>query len=420
MTMIVRAAFAATIALIAMRPDTSAQAQRGLFGSYPVLQPPIFQPMYRRPYQRYQPPRYMVLPRHEMTPMRKPRAAKARKALPDAPPKGTPKPQGPLTIVVSLARQNVKVYDNSGLFDEARISSGTATHPTPTGIFSIIQKNKHHRSNLYSNAPMPYMQRVTWTGIALHEGPLPGYPASHGCIRLPQEFAVKLWSWTRLGARVVITNDEVAPVDVAHRTLVAASGMMEIADAAGEQPTRTAEADIARPASDAQPEGAATPQDAPFSEHLTWAHVPSPRPNGHLSLFVSRHDKRLYVRQGFMPWFDVPIEIRDAGNAIGTHVFSALPVEGDAAALRWSALTIPDAPKPPKVRVRRGKKPPVVAKPAMAPRVTAAEALDRIDLPAAALERIGSAWKPGTSLVVSDQGLGAETGRGTDFIVVTH
>jgi hypothetical protein len=125
------------------------------------------------------------------------------------------------------------------------------------------------------------------------------------------------------------------------------------------------------------------------------------------------------VRQGFEPWFDMPITIAESDAGIGTHIFHAMPVNSDASALRWTALSIPDAPKPPKVRVRRGEKPPVV-EPAVAPRVTAAEALDRISMPAEALERIGNGWKPGSSLVISDQGLGNETGRGTDFIVVTH
>jgi hypothetical protein len=94
-------------------------------------------------------------------------------------------------------------------------------HSTPMGVFSVIQKNKMHRSNIYSGAPMPYMQRITWSGIALHAGVLPGYPASHGCIRMPMAFAVKMWNWTRMGARIVITPGAITPATFSHPLLVA-------------------------------------------------------------------------------------------------------------------------------------------------------------------------------------------------------
>src|SRR5262249_17209506 len=91
-------------------------------------------------------------------------------------------PQMPLIINVSIARQRVTVYDANGLFAEAPVSTGMPGHPTPMGVFSVIQKDRYHHSNIYSGAPMPFMQRITWGGVALHAGVLPGYPASHGCI----------------------------------------------------------------------------------------------------------------------------------------------------------------------------------------------------------------------------------------------
>src|SRR5690606_8804076 len=99
------------------------------------------------------------------------------------------------------------------------ISSGQPGHRTPTGVFSILQKARYHESNIYSGAPMPFMQRLTWSGIALHAGQLPGYPASHGCIRLPYQFAQRLFGLTRIGARVVVSHDPVAPVAIAHERL---------------------------------------------------------------------------------------------------------------------------------------------------------------------------------------------------------
>ena len=94
-------------------------------------------------------------------------------------------------------------------------------HSTPMGVFSVIQKHKMHRSNIYSGAPMPYMQRITWSGVAMHAGVLPGYPASHGCIRMPMAFAVKMWNWTRMGARVIVTPGQITPASFAHPLLVA-------------------------------------------------------------------------------------------------------------------------------------------------------------------------------------------------------
>jgi lipoprotein-anchoring transpeptidase ErfK/SrfK len=131
------------------------------------------------------------------------------------------KPHGPLIIAVSIEQQKVRVYDSNGLFAESPVSTGMKGHSTPMGVFSVIQKNKMHRSNIYSGAPMPYMQRITWSGIALHAGVLPGYPASHGCIRMPMAFAVKIWNWTRMGARVVITPGTITPAAFSHPLLVA-------------------------------------------------------------------------------------------------------------------------------------------------------------------------------------------------------
>ncbi|CCD98677.1 L,D-transpeptidase [Bradyrhizobium sp. STM 3809] len=131
------------------------------------------------------------------------------------------KPQGPVTIAVSISKQQLKVYDANGLFAEAPVSTGMKGHSTPMGVFSVIQKQKFHRSNIYSGAPMPFMQRITWSGVALHAGVLPGYPASHGCIRMPASFAPKIYGWTRMGSRVLVTPSEVAPANFSHPLLAA-------------------------------------------------------------------------------------------------------------------------------------------------------------------------------------------------------
>src|SRR5206468_39007 len=150
---------------------------------------------------------------------RKPKVRRTSAKSEAAPKETNAKPQGPLIIAVSIEQQKVRIYDTNGLFAESPVSTGMKGHSTPMGVFSVIQKHKMHRSNIYSNAPMPYMQRITWSGVAMHAGVLPGYPASHGCIRMPMAFAIKMWSWTRMGARVVVTPGELAPATFAHALL---------------------------------------------------------------------------------------------------------------------------------------------------------------------------------------------------------
>jgi len=123
-----------------------------------------------------------------------------------------PRSNSPLILVASLRNQRLRVYDADGEIATSRISSGRPGFATPTGVFSILEKNVQHRSNIYSGAEMPYMERITWSGIALHAGVVPGYRASHGCIRLPHSFARTLYSLTKIGNRVVVTADDADPV----------------------------------------------------------------------------------------------------------------------------------------------------------------------------------------------------------------
>lgn len=128
-------------------------------------------------------------------------------------------PKGPLYAVVALAEQRITIYSGTTAVATSRISSGKRGHATPTGVFSTLQKNRFHRSNIYSGAPMPFMQRLTWSGIALHAGVLPGYPASHGCVRLPPAFAQQLFASLRLGSRVIVSSSDVTPELIAHQAL---------------------------------------------------------------------------------------------------------------------------------------------------------------------------------------------------------
>jgi L,D-transpeptidase catalytic domain len=129
----------------------------------------------------------------------------------------------PIMAIVSLHNQRITVYDANGWVSRAPVSSGQKGRETPAGIFSVIQKEAEHYSNLYDDAYMPHMQRITWSGIALHGGSLPGYPASHGCVRMPFDFAARLFDATRLGLRVIVAPTDVAPTEIAHPVLLSLS-----------------------------------------------------------------------------------------------------------------------------------------------------------------------------------------------------
>jgi lipoprotein-anchoring transpeptidase ErfK/SrfK len=185
------------------------------------------------------------------------------------------KPQGPIIIAVSIDKQKVRIFDDHGVFAEAPVSTGMPGHPTPTGVFSVIQKHKLHHSNIYSGAPMPYMQRITWSGVAMHAGVLPGYPASHGCIRMPMSFAVKMWNWTRMGARVFVTPGEImTPVSFSH-PLLATMKVMPQPVAADEPP---AEAPTAVKADKGAAEAKAASSEANLELRPTVGHIDAVKP----------------------------------------------------------------------------------------------------------------------------------------------
>jgi L,D-transpeptidase catalytic domain len=146
----------------------------------------------------------------------------------------------PIIAIVSLRSQRITVYDADGWIMRAPVSSGQSGRETPAGIFSVIQKDAQHHSNLYDDAYMPHMQRLTWSGIALHGGVLPGYAASHGCVRLPYDFAAHLFDLTKLGMRVILAPSDVAPVSIVHSVLF--QPRVEARDAAA---ARVAEAEAA-------------------------------------------------------------------------------------------------------------------------------------------------------------------------------
>ncbi len=396
---------------------------------------------------------------------------------PESTVKVTRKPNGPVIIAVSIRRQTLKVYDANGLFAETPVSTGMRGHSTPMGVFSVIQKKKWHHSNIYSNAPMPFMQRITWSGIAMHAGALPGYPASHGCIRMPLDFAVKMWSWTRIGARVIITHGEVTPADFSHPLLTtrrpepeSAPAEVRAADAGGatsqvkvssiapdlpatgESVTATPEtaagpvktdtgtaprdADVTatavKPSDDTAVSPAGTPamsedQSPPppaTAENAGLMAISALKRTGRIAVFVSGKDSKIYVRQNFLPIFDAPVTIAASDRPLGTHVFTAETVKDGNKDFRWSVVSLPAlAHRADRVHVRKGRSGQqtaaidATARPTVVPD-SPTDALDRISLPKEVMAKVADALSTGDSIVVSDQGIaGGETGEGTDFIV---
>jgi L,D-transpeptidase-like protein len=404
--------------------------------------------------------------------------ARADRASEEAAPRAAGEP---IMAIVSLKHQNVTIYDKDGWILRAPVSSGIRGRETPAGVFAVIQKDKDHDSNLYDDASMPNMQRITWSGIALHGGPLPGHAASHGCVRMPYGFAEKLFGETRLGMRVIIAPDDAAPVDIASPALFqskpdaearakaltdAAADAARQADAAKSAAvTATREAvqadaalhklEILKKRADAQfaaadkalaattsddakgratlaqqkaaanaadlqveldaAKAAAQPKlDAVAPARAAAAAAESKRADAAktareaapavVSIFISRKTQHLYVRRGFQPVFDTAITIRDADQAIGTHVLTAV-ARADDGKLRWTAVTI------------NGTNEPNRANGANEPN-SALGALDRIAIPPDVLDRFASAVAVRSSLIISDEPVSNETGEGTEFVAV--
>jgi hypothetical protein len=324
-------------------------------------------------------------------------------------------PDGPLQIVISIGSQRLWVYDKNGLLETSIISTGVGGYPTPMGVFAVIDKEVTHYSNIYGGASMPFMQRLTMSGVAMHSGMVTGRPASHGCIRLPHPFAIKLYKLTRLGVRVVIAPNEPAPQEITHARLFvrkpvppaepidpgSAKGIVIVT--ATDMTAAVANAKV----------GKITAERAVELQKLP------------ISVLVSKADGKVIVRHGFRQVYEAPAVIRDPDRPLGTHVYTALEFKDGGNAMRWQAVSVPasgqSVASSRKVsRASRNEAEPPYPM-ASGPPSTAAEALDRIELPQEAVDRISEMLSPGTSLIVSDHGHNREMRAvGTDFIVLTR
>jgi hypothetical protein len=209
-------------------------------------------------------------------------------------------PDGPMLIIVNLATQRAVVFRNGVPIAATTVSTGRMGHETPTGIFTVLQKQVDHHSSTYDNAPMPYMERLTWKGIALHAGNLPGYPASHGCVRLPAGFAKLLYGQTSLGMTVVIANRE-APLLIAPTPDLATAGDRE---------------------------------GAPSTDKFEW--TPQISPSGPVSVVVSAADRRAVVLRNGVIIGSSPVSIDGSVTGAWAYALRNRDAEGD----HWSRVQL--------------------------------------------------------------------------------
>jgi L,D-transpeptidase catalytic domain len=275
---------------------------------------------------------------------------------------------GPVIVIVSLPDQLAYVYRNGVRIAASTCSTGKLGHRTPTGVFKILQKDKNHHSSTYNNSPMPYMNRLTWSGIALHAGQLPGFPASHGCVRLPKEFASLLFGVTKLGMTVVIADDKSQPEEVAHPGMVL-----------GEYAAREFNAVDA------------AIKMAEYSE----GHERAPKSP---SVVVSSADKSITVFDNGAVAASGKVEIQNPDKPLGERVYTLSGADDQSELLTWQAAKVGAAAK--------------------ATSEDNGSALRRIKADLPAREAVRKRLKFGMTLVTTDQPADATTRSGDGFVVL--
>jgi L,D-transpeptidase catalytic domain len=267
-------------------------------------------------------------------------------------------PAGPVLIYVDLSRQRATVYRNGVRIAVSTISSGKRGFKTPTGVFTILQKDARHRSKKYDNAPMPFQERLTWDGVALHAGGLPGYPESHGCVHLPYTFSQELFGITTLGAAVVVEGDAANHVTTTDASLLAPM------DVRGQKVT----------------------QQTLSATEFRWK--PEKSPTGPLTIIISKHDQQIVVlRNG--------VEIGRSVAAIndddpGSHVI--MLTRGEDGKVHWIYVGLPGHDDD------KGRE-------------LDEAAINRVHLPRAFFEAVYPALQPGTTILVTQSSVGGRTGE---------
>jgi hypothetical protein len=226
---------------------------------------------------------------------------------------GDNKKLGPMAVIVSLTEQLAYVYRNGLLIAVSTVSTGKPGHATPSGVFTVLQKDKDHHSSKYNDAPMPYAERLTWDGVALHAGGLPGFPESHGCVHLPTEFARLLFASSNLGMTVVISQQGSAPAALVHP-----GAASPINPSTGVESGATA-----------------------LSDGETFRWQPDNAPAGPISMVMSTADARLLVFRNGIEIGRSRIAFADPGPAQGTHAYIATAAEAPGTLPRWIRIGIP-------------------------------------------------------------------------------
>ena len=276
---------------------------------------------------------------------------------------------GPVAVVVSLPEQRVHVYRNGIRIAVSTCSSGKQGHETPTGVFVVLQKDKHHKSSTYNDAPMPNMNRLTWSGIALHAGKLPGYPASHGCVRLPLEFSERLFGITHLGTPVIISGAHADPQELIHPGMVLG--------AYAEHEFEAAVASL---------KGKSHPSD--------WSEADSKPVT---SIIASSGDRRIMLVENSEIIAEGTLTITGGGGKLGSHVYVLDDTHDAARGMRW-------------VGIAHGGD---------TGAVEPATALERLRADTAFLDRMQRALHPGAVLIVTDAPLSPDSRSGKDFVIMS-
>jgi hypothetical protein len=270
-------------------------------------------------------------------------------------------PQGPVAIIVSVPKQRAFVYRNGILIGVATCSTGKKGYETPLGVFTILEKAKEHYSSEFDDAPMPHMERLTWGGVALHAGKLPGYPASHGCVRLPPKFAEKLYDVTQVGTPVIIAGDYTDPASVKDPGPILGSDAKQALDSkAGKK------------------KGGGGGKNAVTS------------------ILVSRADNRIYVLQNGAIVAQGDANIEDPSKPLGSNVF--VWRGGDPKGSSWEGMGFY-----------------ADAEGATAPNTAL---LERIKGSGDVMAAISKSMKPGTVLVTTDAPATPDSRSATDFVVM--
>ena len=284
-------------------------------------------------------------------------------------------PEGPVAILVSLPEQMAHVYRNGIEIGVTTVSTGRAGHRTPTGVFLILQKDKHHHSSIYNNASMPNTQRLTWGGVCLHAGSLPGYPISHGCVHLPLEFSAKLFEVTQLSTPVIVADDHSVPADVVHPGIVLSGDANQLIAQKIAQERAKRHKSVPESAGD-------HPDRVPVA-----------------SVLVSGRDRKASLLVDGKLVLSKPVTIADPGQPLGTHVLVLKTLEGKHPT--WSSVSIRHG----------GSTGPVEP--------TDTATLDRIEAAPEFVEQALAAMHPGMTLIITDLGAGAETRSDPDFVILT-